>query len=81
MRGHSMTREPSKGDDTAPASKRAFSVHEFSKLYGIGRTKTYEELKAGRLRARKIGKRTVIAGDDAEDWLRRLPTIGQGGVS
>ena len=73
MRGYSMSTEPSKGDDTARASKRAFSVHEFSKLYGVGRTTTYEELKAGRLRGRKIGKRTIITKNDAEDWLRRLP--------
>ena len=33
----------------------------------------YEELKSGRLRGRKIGKRTIITEDDAEDWLRRLP--------
>ena len=48
----------------------------FCEQYGLGRTKTYEELKSGRLRARKIGKRTIISEDDAEDWLLRLPVIG-----
>jgi hypothetical protein len=37
---------------------------------------TYEEIKSGRLRARKIGKRTIIIVEDAEDWLRALPVIG-----
>ena len=35
----------------------------------------YEELKSGRLRGRKVGRRTIITQDDAEDWLRRLPVI------
>jgi excisionase family DNA binding protein len=52
------------------------SIAEFCEQYGPGRTKTYEELKSGRLRARKIGKRTIITEDDAEDWLLRLPAIG-----
>jgi excisionase family DNA binding protein len=52
------------------------SIAEFCQRYGPGRTKTYEELKSGRLRARKIGKRTIITEDDAEDWLQRLPVIG-----
>ena len=51
------------------------SIAEFCERYGPGRTKAYEELKSGRLRAHKIGKRTIITEDDAEDWLRRLPLI------
>jgi Helix-turn-helix domain len=57
------------------ALHRAMSIVQFSEHYGVGRTKAYEELKSGRLRGRKIGKRTIITEDDAEDWLRRLPTI------
>ena len=55
--------------------QRAMSLSQFCERYGPGRTKAYEELKSGRLRARKIGKRIIIAEDDAEDWLRRLPVI------
>lgn len=55
--------------------QRAMSIDEFCSRYGPGRTKVYQELKSGRLRARKIGTRTVIAEDDAEDWLRHLPVI------
>jgi hypothetical protein len=57
------------------AQPRAMSIRQFSEHYGIGRTKAYEELKSGRLRGRKIGRRTVITEDDAEDWLQRLPAI------
>jgi hypothetical protein len=52
------------------------SIAEFCERYGPGRTKAYEELKSGRLRGRKIGKRTIITEDDAEDWLQHLPVIG-----
>lgn len=57
------------------ARQRAMSLAEFCHRYGPGKTKAYEEIKFGRLRARKIGKRTVITEDDAEDWLQHLPVI------
>ena len=59
------------------AQQRAFSINEFSQVYGIGRSKIYNELHSGRLRGRKIGKRTVIAEVDAEDWLLRLPPVSE----
>ena len=51
------------------------SIAVFCERYCLGRTRAYEELKSGRLRGRKVGKRTIIAEDDAEDWLRGLPTM------
>jgi hypothetical protein len=51
------------------------SIDGFCKGYGIGRTKAYEEINAGRLKARKAGRRTIITADDAEDWLSRLPAL------
>jgi hypothetical protein len=57
------------------AQQGAMSIARFSEEYGIGRTKTYEELKSGQLRGRKIGKRTIISQDDAETWLQRLPAL------
>ena len=55
--------------------QRAMSIDEFCERYGLGRTKAYEELKSGRLRGRKVGKRTIISEDDAEGWLLDLPVI------
>jgi hypothetical protein len=60
--------------------QRAMSVVEFSHFYGPGRTTIYQEIKAGRLRARKCGKRTIITEDDAEDWLRSLPVVASDGA-
>jgi hypothetical protein len=57
------------------ASQRAMSISGFCEIYDIGRTKAYEEINAGRLKARKAGRRTIIAADDAEDWLSRLPVL------
>jgi len=69
------TREISDVEHGRRARQRVMSIDEFSHSYGPGKTKTYEEIKEGRLRARKIGKRTVITEDDAEDWLQHLPVI------
>ncbi len=37
----------------------------------IGRTKAYEEAKAGHLRLTKIGSKTLVLRSDAEAWLAR----------
>ena len=51
------------------------SVRGFCESVGIGRTRFYQEVKTGRLRVRKVGRRTIVTSDDAEDWLNRLPVI------
>jgi hypothetical protein len=51
------------------------NIDQFCKRYGIGRTKALQEIKFGRLQARKCGKRTIITEDDAEYWLYNLPFI------
>jgi hypothetical protein len=55
--------------------QRAMSIRTFCKTYDIGRTSTYTEIKAGRLKVRKLGRRTLITSDDAEEWLSRLPAL------
>jgi hypothetical protein len=54
------------------------SIRAFCETYGVGRTKAYEEINAGRLNARKAGKRTIIAADEAEEWLSLLPAFQEG---
>jgi excisionase family DNA binding protein len=58
--------------------QRAMSVRDFCERFGVGRTTTYEEIKGGRLRARKVRKRTIITDDDAEAWLQSLPVVETG---
>ncbi len=69
------TKEISERERERRARQRAMSLSTFCAEYGIGRTKAYEEISAGRLRARKAGKRTIITEDDAEDWLCHLPVL------
>ena len=57
--------------------QRAMSVRCFCESVGIGRTRFYHEVKAGRLRVRKVGRRTIITADDADEWLKRLPAINE----
>jgi excisionase family DNA binding protein len=55
--------------------KSAFSVEDFCERFGIGRTAAYAELKAGRLKAQKCGRRTLIPRNEAERWLAGLPAM------
>jgi len=63
------------------ARRRAMSILEFCERYNVGRTLAYEEINAGRLRARKVGKRTIICDDEAEAWLKSLPVINGGAAA
>ncbi|MGH1571921.1 excisionase family DNA-binding protein [Methylobacterium sp. P31] len=51
------------------------SVQQAAKSAGVGRTTIYEELARGRLRAKKLGRRTLILADDLKRWLEALPPI------
>jgi hypothetical protein len=53
----------------------AHTLPDFCERYGIGRTKAYDEIKAGRLKARKNGRTTIIAETDAQAWLASLPQL------
>jgi excisionase family DNA binding protein len=53
--------------------KRALSIAEFARTYGICRSKVYAEIAAGHLHAVKSGHRTLIRTEDAEAWLQSLP--------
>lgn len=48
--------------------KRNYRISDFVKIYGIGRTKTYEEINSGRLKAFKVGSITLISKESAEQW-------------
>jgi excisionase family DNA binding protein len=51
------------------------SVNEVVEATGLGRTAIYAEIAAGRLVARKVGRRTLIAVVDLEAWLAEQPTV------
>jgi excisionase family DNA binding protein len=57
-------------------SVSAYTISDFIETFRLGRTKVYAEIKAGRLKARKVGKRTLVLKTDAEAWLSSLPVLG-----
>jgi hypothetical protein len=59
--------------DLPATSGGAMTVSEFCKWASVGRTKLYAEVKAGRIKLRKIGSKSVVIRSDGEEWLRSLP--------
>jgi hypothetical protein len=57
-------------------SRGALSVDEFTSWSGIGRSKFYKEVAEGRLRLRKVGRKSVVTVPDALAWLENLPDGG-----
>jgi hypothetical protein len=52
----------------------AYSIAEWVEVSNIGRTKTYDEIKRGRLKARKVGRQTIITDPDGREYLQSRPT-------
>lgn len=52
---------------------QAYSIDAFCERFGLGRSKTYDEIRLGRLKVRKVGTRTLIAHEDAIAWFNALP--------
>ncbi len=49
------------------------SIADVAKIVGLGRTFIYQQIKEGRLRVRKAGRRTVVFDTDLKAWLAALP--------
>lgn len=53
------------------------SVSQATARYGVGRTKLYELLGSGALKARKLGAKTLIDVDCADRFFSSLPAFGE----
>jgi len=53
--------------------KEGLSISEACAFAGIGRTKIYQAISEGSLKARKCGKRTLVLRGDLRDFLASLP--------
>lgn len=53
--------------------REGLSISEACAVAGIGRTKIYEAINDGNLKARKCGKRTLILRDELRNFLAALP--------
>jgi hypothetical protein len=55
--------------DPSPEA-RAYTEAQFRRLYPIGRTKFWQEIRGGRLVASKLGGRVMVFREDADAWAR-----------
>lgn len=55
--------------------REGLSILEACAVAGIGRTKIYEAISEGRLKARKFGKRTIVLRADLQTFLSGLPVV------
>jgi hypothetical protein len=60
---------------SATIAKRAHSIEEMAARYDSSRTAIKEEIRAGRLVARKFGRRTIILDEDERAWANSLPRV------
>ena len=68
--------ETDKEAKAADLSRReAFAVSEFCARYGICREAFYQEVRRGRLRAVKLGAKTVVLRADADAWVATMPAL------
>ena len=44
-------------------------------MVGIGRTTFYQEVKAGRIKAKKMGRSTLIPKSELERFIEELPSF------
>jgi excisionase family DNA binding protein len=62
MKGHQMTRQ-------------LHDVDETSEIINVGPAKVREEIKAGRLEARRVGKRILLTPEAIRAWIDALPRV------
>jgi excisionase family DNA binding protein len=55
--------------------KLAFSIDEVAIRSGLGRDAIYDAIRTGRLKAKKMGRRTIIMTDDIRQFLDNLPPL------
>jgi excisionase family DNA binding protein len=53
--------------------REGLSIAEACAVAGLGRTKIYQAITEGTLKARKCGKRTLVLRDDLRAFLASLP--------
>ena len=58
---------------------RALTIKEFCDRYGICRETAYQQIRTGKLRAVKLGRRTVLLAADVDTWAASLPEFRAAG--
>lgn len=55
-----------------PQRKLAYSIAEIAEMTSLSRAQVYEEIRARRLKAVKMGRRTLVTAEEACRWMRAL---------
>jgi excisionase family DNA binding protein len=55
-----------------PIEPRYISIREAARRAGVSRSRMYELLKSGDIRAKKDGSRTLVVVASVDAWLDRL---------
>jgi hypothetical protein len=55
--------------DSIARAKLTYSVPGLAVAASVGKSKLWSEIAAGKLRAFKLGSRTLISAEDAAAWL------------
>jgi excisionase family DNA binding protein len=53
----------------------AISLNDFCAANAVSRPTAYREIAAGRLKARKVGRKTIIPKESERAWLQSLPPV------
>jgi hypothetical protein len=61
-----------------PEARVAYSIPEVMIQTGLGRDCVYRNIRARKLIARKIGRRTVVLAADLHAFLNQLPKLHEG---
>jgi|tagenome__1003787_1003787.scaffolds.fasta_scaffold17479298_1 hypothetical protein len=48
--------------------RAVYPIGVFCKTFGVGLTVAYQEIRANRLKAFKVGRKTMVAAEDAFAW-------------
>lgn len=64
----------SAAEQAQPAGPLAVGIPQALELTSLSRSRLYAEIREGRLKACKSGRRTLIAMSELSRWLAALPT-------
>jgi excisionase family DNA binding protein len=53
----------------------AYTVRKACELSCCGKTELYAAIRAGKLRALKRGRKTLILSSDLREWVEKLPAM------
>jgi excisionase family DNA binding protein len=61
---------------TQVSIRPVYPIDDFCRDFGVSRSTTYAEIRDGRLKAFKVGDKTMIAGEDAMAWREQYRAQG-----